>query len=133
MKNSITISVEFFFKGEKLSPSVVIDLDDHVKHNKTIESFPPLLARSGNMDLYSYEYEMLQAEPLLFSNAQGLAKQFLNENFFDFDSFEQALSDQQISTAVAEIAKTHMAIDDLSSQPELRTTLIEAFKLGQKS
>ena len=133
MKNSITISVEFFFKGEKLSPSIVIDLDNHIKSNKTLEAFPPLLARSGNMDLYSYEYEMLQAEPLLFSNAQGLAKAFLNKNIFDFDGFAQALSEQQITLAISEIAKTHMAIDDLSSQPELRTTLIEAFKLGQKS
>ena len=133
MKNSITISIEFYFKGEKLSPSTVIDLDAHIKHQQTIESFLPLLAKNNNMDLYSYEYEMLQAEELVFSNAQGLAKAFLNDGYFDFEGFEQAWHEQKIAESVAKIAKEHLDVDDLSSQPELEAALIEAFKLGQQS
>lgn len=133
MKNSITISVEFYFKGEKLSPSMVIDLDAHIEKQQTTESFLPLLARSNNLDLYSYEYEMLQAEEMVFSNAQGLAKAFLNDGYFDFEGFEQAWHEQKITESVAKIAKEHLDVDDLSSQPELETALIEAFKLGQQS
>ena len=133
MKNSITISVEFYFKGEKLSPSMVIDLDEHIKNKTSIESLAPLLARSNNMDLYSYEYEMLQAEEFVFSNAQGLAKEFLQNGTFDFKGFAQGLQSQMISKAIAGIAKTYMDIDDLSTQTELRTALIEAFKLGQQT
>lgn len=131
MTNSITISIEFFFKGEKLSPSMVIDLDDHIKHKKTTESFLPLLATSNGIDHYSYEYEMLHAEELVFSNPQGLARAFLNEGYFDFEGFEQAWREERIAEAVARIAKEHCDVDDLSTQPELKAALIEAYKLGQ--
>ena len=133
MKNCITISVEFYFKGEKLSPSMVIDLDAHIENQQTPESFPLLLARSNNMDLYSYEYEMLQAEELVFSDAQGLAKAFLNDGYFDFEGFEQAWHEDRVAESVAKIAKEHLDVDDLSTQPELKAALIEAFKLGQQS
>ena len=133
MKNNITISVEFYFKGEKLSPSMIIDLDEHIKNKKNIESFAPLLATSNNMDLYSYEYEMLQAEEFVFSNAQGLAEEFLQNGCFDFEGFKQGLHNQNISSAISKIAKTYLDIDDLSTQSKLEIALIEAFKLGQQS
>jgi len=133
MKNSITISVEFYFKGEKLSPSMVIDLDEHIKEKKTAESFAPLLANSNNMDLYSYEYEMLLAEEFVFSNAQGLAKDFLENGRFDFEGFEQCLYNKNISETISNIAKSYLDIDDLSTQPKLESALLEAFKMGQQS
>ena len=133
MTSSITISAEFFFKGEKLSPSMIVDLDDHVKNKKTTASFLPLLATHNGMDHYSYEYEMLHAEELMFSDPQGLAKAFLNDGYFDFEGFEQAWCEQRIAEAVANIAKEHLDVDDLSSQTELKTALIEAYKLGQDS
>lgn len=133
MKNSITISVDFFFKGEKLSPSMEIDLDDHIRHQKSTASFPPLLATSNGLDHYSYEYEMLQAEPLVYSNPRGLAKAFLNDGYFDFEGFEQAWQEERIAETVAEIAREHLDVTELSSQPELQAALIEAFKLGQQS
>ncbi|MCK5002282.1 MAG: hypothetical protein KAS57_04620 [Gammaproteobacteria bacterium] len=133
MKNSITISAEFYFKGEKLSPSMVIDLDAHIEKQQTVESFLPLLARNNNMDLFSYEYEMLQAEELVFTDAQGLAKAFLNDGYFDFEGFEQAWREERIAESVAKIAKEHLDVDELSLQPELKAALTEAFKLGQQS
>lgn len=133
MKNTITISAEFFYKGQKLSPSVEIDLDEHIRAKRSMQSLYPLLAKSNNIDLYSYEYEMLQAEDLAFSEAKGMAASFLNEGVFDIDAFEQALHDQKVLDAVAHIARTVLSVDDLDSQPVLKTALIEAYKLGQKS
>jgi len=133
MKNSIVISAEFFFKGQKLSPSLVVDLDAYIKNHSTPTSILPLLAKNNNIDLYSYEYEVLQSEPLIFSNATGLAEQFLSIGGFDFEAFTQAWNDQRILDAVSHIASTHLSVDDLSAQPELKSALIEAFKLGQQS
>ena len=110
-----------------------IDLDDHVRHQKSTESFPPMLATSNGLDHYSYEYEMLQAEPLVYSRPKGLAKAFLNDDYFDFEGFEQAWQEERVAEAVGEIAREHLDVNDLSSQPELQTALIEAFKLGQQS
>lgn len=133
MKNTIVISAEFFYKGIKLSPSVKIDLDEHVKAQKSIESLYPLLAKSNDIDFYSYEYEMLQAEDLAFSEAKGLASSFLTEDIFDIEAFEQALHEENIIRDVSHIASTILSVVDLDSQPVLKTALIEAYKLGQQS
>ncbi|MDH5389491.1 MAG: hypothetical protein OEY06_13725 [Gammaproteobacteria bacterium] len=133
MKNSIVISAEFFFKGQKLSPSMVVDLDVHLKSINSIESLYPLLAKSNNIDLYSYEYEILQVENLVFSDAKGLAEPFVNNGTFDIDAFERALQDEKIIGIVSNIAKTILSIDNLDDQPVLKTALIEAYKLGQQS
>ena len=133
MKNTIVISAEFFFKGEKLSPSVTIDLDAHIQSKNSLAALYPLLAKSNNIDLYSYEYEILQEENFIFSEAKGMAEAFLDNGSFDIDAFEQALQDKNVIDAVSIVAKTILSIDDLDTQPVIKTALIEAYKLGQKS
>ena len=112
---------------------MVVDLDAHVQTNSGFDSLYPLLATSSNIDLYSYEYEMLLAEELVFSGATGLAEAFLEDGQFDLAAFQQALHDEGITEVISKIANTHLSVDDLSSQPDLKAALIEAFKLGQKS
>ena len=133
MNNNIVISAEFYFKGQKHSPSIVLDLDAHIQNKGSLDSLYPLLANSNNIDLYSYEYEMMLAEDLVFSEATGLAEAFLEDGQFDLAAFRQALHDEGITEAISEIASTHLSVDDLSSQPDLKSALLEAFKLGQKS
>jgi hypothetical protein len=133
MKNSIVISSEFFFKGQKLAPSMVIDLDAFIANQSSTESFPPLLAKSNHIDPYSYEYEILLSEPLRFSAATGLAKNFLHHGEFDFAGFEQAWREEQIVEIVSAIARSCLSVDDLSAKPDLRAALIAAFKRGQQA
>lgn len=133
MKNSIVVSAEFHFKGTKHSPSMVIDLDEYIKSNSSEDVLYPLLAKTNNIDTYSYEYEILLDQSLEFSDAEGLAKNFLDENTFDFTAFAQAFQDEHIEILIADIARAHMPASDLSTQPELRAALLEAFKKGQQA
>ena len=133
MSNSITVSSEFDFKGKKLSPSMVIDLDQHIKTNGYHESLYSMLASSNEIGLYSYEYEILLSTDLIFSNATGLAENFLTNGEFDFAGFQQALRNQSLDGILSEIAHKHLSIADLSSQPNLRKALLEAYQCGKKS
>ncbi len=133
MNNSITTSLEFYFKGQKHTPAVVLDLNVYIQNESNTESLYVLLANSNNIDLYSYEYEMMLAEDLVFSDATGLASDFLEGGKFDFVAFEQALHDEGMVKIISKIASDHLSVDDLSSQPNLKAALLEAYKLGQKS
>ena len=133
MKNSIIISAEFYFKGEKFSPSMVVNLDDHIQTKSDFEGLYCSLANSNSIGLYSYEYEILLSTNLVFSDATGIAGDFLENGNFDLAAFEQALHDESIYEAIKKVAGTHFPNDDLSSQPNLKAALIEAYKLGQKS
>lgn len=132
MKNQISIRLEFYFKGKELTPSMVIDLNKPVLTEDNYKSLYTLLAKSNGIDLYSYEYEMMLGEELIFSDATGLAKQFTENGKFDFAAFYQAQDDEIIIKAISKIASEHLSINDLSSRPEIKTALLEAYKLGQK-
>lgn len=136
MKNNIVVSVEFSFKGKKYSPSMVVSLDEHIQSGGgltggKLDALYPLLATSNAIDHYSYEYEIMLAEDLAFSDATGLAANFLEEGKFDLAAFKQALQEETIAEALSKIAKDHLSVDDLSSQPGLKAALLKAYKLGQ--
>ncbi|PHS69310.1 MAG: hypothetical protein COB23_06750 [Methylophaga sp.] len=54
-----------------------------MQQHGAIPALHQLLARLNNIDNYSYEYEMMLAEGVIFSDAQGLAQKFLTSADFD--------------------------------------------------
>ena len=131
MSNYITASIEFYFKGEKFSASIELELDLHMEHGGELPALYPLLAQSLNMGLYSYEYEMMQAETVVYNNAKGLCEEFCNDGCFDFESFTAAWLENSVLHKLSKIAQTHLSIDDLNEQIDLKSALLEAYKQGK--
>ena len=133
MTNRITISVDFYFKGKKLNPSVELDIDQYMQSTGKLPALYPLLARSINIDPYSYEYEMMEAETIVFSNASGLIAQYVTDGVLDFESFKIAWTEAQALEKLQKIAQQHMSVDDIMQQPGLKNALLEAYQLGVES
>ena len=133
MSNHITASVEFYFKGEKLTASIELDLDQYMQNAGCIPDLYPLLAQAINLDFYSYEYEMMQAEGFIFNNAKGLAIEHLSEGLFDFESFNAAWTEAQTLEKLQEIVQRNLSVDDIQQHPELKNALLEAYRLGKES
>ena len=131
MSNHITASVEFYYKGEKLTATIELDLDQHMLAAGQLPNLYPLLAKALNLDPYSYEYEMMQSEDIVFNNAKGLAVEHLSEGLFDFESFGAAWTENTLLEKLQEIAQRHLSIDDLQQQPDLKNALLEACQLGK--
>lgn len=132
MKETVTIQIDFSFRGERHSPSLKLDLDELLKSNNVFPSLYPLLARANNYDVYSYEYEMMQAEPIRFLDAEGLIAEFINDGTLDEEAYLQNRGKQKTYNALKVIAKENMQIDDLSQQPDLEKALFAAYQLGKK-
>lgn len=130
MKNIITISIEFDFKGEKHTPSLTVELDDLILTINDLSHFYPLLAKENKYDLYSYEYEMMQAEPIIIKSAQGLVEQHIVEGQLNLDSFKIAFEKNKILLELQEIAKDTLKVENLQDHPDLESALFEAFQLG---
>lgn len=131
MKSIVTISIHFYYKGEKHSPSLTVELDEHMQTITDHSSFYPLLAKAHNYDLYSYEYEMMQAEPLTYSDAQGLVAEHIKNGELDLQAFKNAWQEKNILSQLQVVASNILQIDDLSKSPELEKALLEAYNLGQ--
>ncbi len=131
MSNRITASILFCFKGKTHSPSLDLDLDRYMHASGQIPDLYPLIARANNFDLYSYEYEMMQAEPIKFSEPEGMVTEHVRENELDFEAFEAAWHENKIIKQLQEISAGSMSINDLEQHPELMKALLQAYRLGK--
>ena len=132
MKNIVTAAIHFSFKGERHSPAITIELDKHLLSAGKLPNLYPLIAKENNFDMYSYEYEMMQAEPIMYSDAQGLIENYITDGLLDLNAFEAAWHEHHALEKLLKIAKQHMDINDLSQHPELKAALLEAYNTGRK-
>jgi len=130
MKNSIKAAVFFSFKGENLSPSTHIDLDELLSKGENLKLIHSMIAR-GEIDPYSYAYEVMQMNEVNYSQATGAAEKYLNNGNFDFEAFKQDWLNQRNLKIVENIAQDYMNIDQLDQHPELQNALMAA--LNHKS
>ena len=132
MKNIITASIHFSFKGKELSPSLTVELDPYLEGASSFPNLCSLIAKANNHDLYSYEYEMMQEAEIKYSDAHGLVAEFINEGQLDVEAFETTWNENKALTKLLSIAEEHMDITDFSQHLELKKALLEAYMLGKK-
>ena len=132
MKNTIIASVEFDYKGETHRPSVRLDLDQLMETGNNPESLHQLIATNNNIDSYSYEYEVLLGEPILFKDAEGIATDFLIDNNFDFSAYENAWREYKLFDALSTQLKQELGIDNIDQHLELKQLILQAYQIGQQ-
>lgn len=130
MKNTLDARVEFDFKGQHHVLRASIDLDRLMQDRGGLPDLHALLAKENDIDVYSYEYEMMEAEAVCVDKATGLAAACVRDDRFDADCFEQRWREQRIAERLQEVAGRHLRVDDLSQHPELRAALLAAYRLG---
>ena len=132
MKNQITAKVEFSYKGDVFTPSTIINLDYSMEQQDILPSIHRMIAQENKIDTYSYLYEVMEQAEIIFTNAQGLAIEFLSDTNFDFSAFQGALRETRHDQMCQEIAAEEMGIDDFDLYPGLRNALIKAYEFGKK-
>jgi len=130
MKNSITVTIPFSFKGVEHQPTAVVDLDSYTRSQLNLNQFFHLVATENGIDVYSYEYEVLESSTLIFSRAMGLAKEFLNGNSFDLDAFSNKLTEINTLKKLQAIASETLDINKLAEHEKLQQALLQAYQAG---
>ncbi len=130
MNSKLTATIRFCFKGQTHEPSIEINLAEYMKHSDNYPDICMMIARANNFDMYSYEYEMMQAENITYSDASGLVANYITDGALDFGAFEQAWQKKYRLMKLSEIAKKLLSIDELEQHPEIKQALLEAYKLG---
>jgi hypothetical protein len=133
IKNRIDISITFDFKGERFTPTATIELDDFITLESGLPHFHQILAQRNNIDLMSYQYEIMLEDRIQVSNAKGLVADFVSDGQLDEEAFLQARHELDMFEQLQTIAQTHLAVDDLEKNPALKKALAEAFNLGKET
>ena len=135
IKNTIKVTIPFSFKGNEFTPSSIIDLDTFILGDQTLNSVYQLVANENKIDNYSYEYEVLESSPKIFSEPTGIAAEFISENGFDLEGFKQQQGAGNIFQEVQAISTELLNIDDLDadSNKALKKALMAAYTAGKAS
>ena len=132
-KSSIKVEILFSFKGEAHSPSTTIEFDQYLEKNQPVPEFFQLVARDNNIGVYSYEYEMIEMGHFKYSDAQGLAAKFCQQDNFDLVGFVDKWKEEYVLSLLSDIAKKYLDIDDLDENEAIKNALHQAHQLGYHS
>ncbi|BBP01481.1 hypothetical protein [Sulfuriferula nivalis] len=131
MKNTVEVYTEFDYQGASFKPTMTLDLDVYIKSLEDISAIPVLLAKANRIDSYSYQYEILLDSPLYYSNATGLAAEFVVDAEFDFAGFLAANSEGNLVSQLQKIAQQELGIADFSEHASLKQALLRAYHLDR--
>jgi len=132
MKNSIKLSIPFSFKGEDLSPFALIDLDKYMESGEELPALELVVAQQNNINVHSYEYEVMQMAEFVYSDPKGLAVDFYKANAFDMQGFKDSWEQMRVLEKLQKIAKQVLDIDDFASQEGIKQAMLAAYQLGNK-
>jgi hypothetical protein len=132
VKSELEVFVRFDFRGKSLSPQVTVDLDLQMEQQGHLSDFKLMLARENGIDLYSYEFEVMESLPIVVRRATGLAEQFSLQGVFDAEGFEarwRVLKEQQQIEAVA---LEYLDRETLEQNPQWQAALLAVYQLGKR-
>jgi len=133
MKNSIKVTIPFSFKGVEHKPSSIIDLDVFIQGEQTIDNTFQRVANENKIGNFSYEYEVLESSPKIFSDPTGIAGEFLTGNDFDLEGFKQQLLSGNALQKLQTIASDILNIDDLENNKDIKQALLSAYEMGKNA
>ena len=131
MKNAITVTIPFHFRGEAFQPSARIDLNELANAENAQTWLVQRIAAENGIDLYAYEYEVMEATMPVFSDPEGLATAYLTDGQLDLAGFRQEFAEQAIMDKLIAIAREKLGIEDLTLEPAISKALRAAFEAGR--
>lgn len=133
MSNTFTACIEFSFKGEDYRYVATLDLDALLLKHAEFPAIAPVLAKIHHVDTYSYLYEVMEESDVTFSDAQGVAAEFMQDGEFDVQALSANWAELKVLLPLQKIAQKTLGITDLKAHPDMLLALKQAYQLGQRS
>jgi len=130
-KNTVKVTIPFSYKGKDREPSSIIDLDTFILGDQDIEAVFHIVASQNNIGNYSYEYEVLESSPKIFSEPTGIAQEFITDEGFDLDAFKIRQREQEIHKTLQTIASEVLNINKLEETSDIKNALLQAYQAGK--
>jgi len=128
MNNSVDAGLTFYFKGEKFEPSATIDLDTYFREDKDMVYIYDMLAKSIGLNEHRHEYDVMVMEDVVFTNPQGIAKDYVSNGQVDWQGLSKAWKAQDKHAKVQALASKHFSEEELKANPKLMQALLDAAK-----
>ena len=132
MSDTITVVLDFDFKGAHHTLESRLDLGPWLRGGGEPPDLHQLLARDNGIDFYSYEYEVMQMETPRITQAEGLPAAYLRDGRLDWQALRDAARERQASETVCRILGEHGLEEVLLATDGLYEALIAIYRAGRE-
>ena len=130
-KHSLLASLSFDFQGKHYALQSVIDIEKNIFHKDFYQSIYLQIAQENDIDLYSYQLEVMMDQTIDFSNAKGCAKGCIDNSGVNLDQLRQHYDNVVCSEHLEVVATNYLGSSEVTQN--VKKALIEAYKLGRLS
>lgn len=109
----------------------VINIENIVSHEDFYQSVYLQLAQEHDIDLYSYQLEIMMDQAIQFSNAQGCAEGCIDDQSLNLELLRQRHEQVLCLERIKIIAEKHLNSSETTQG--VKQALIEAYQLGKTS
>jgi len=129
--NRVRVSIEYSFKGETKTLRSEMDIDDLMEAHGEMPALNDLIARDNGFDPYSYEYDVILSEDVMFEHASGPIADFIERGVLDVHAFNDHWDRTYVNRKLQDIARRHLGCTSLDDKPALKAALQEAWEHGR--
>ncbi|RUA06242.1 MAG: hypothetical protein DSY43_02455 [Gammaproteobacteria bacterium] len=125
--NTITANISFDYQGQHYSLKSTLDIDHIIHHDNFYQSVYLSVAKSNNIDLHSYQLEVMMDQSIVFTNEKGCVQGCVTDGILDLKLLREAHQKVECLPAIEPLIKKFEVDNDIHS------ALVEAYLLGKKS
>ena len=128
--NTVTATVEFYFKGECHKLSALINVESFINHEDFYQSICLTIARENNIGLYTYELEVMMDQAIIFSDAHGYVSACIDEKgLLNLDDLKDAHKRYALTPIIENLIQTYQLDRD---DKNIYNALIQSYLEGEK-
>jgi hypothetical protein len=129
--NTVTANIDFDYQAQHYALKDVIDIDHIIYHEDFYRSIYLSIARANNVDLYSYQLEIMMDQTIVFSNEKGCVQGCVSQGVLDLALLKKAHQKAEYLPAIERIIQQH--IPNLERNDNITKALIDAYILGNNA
>lgn len=127
--NAVTATIKFDYQGQHYDLKTAIDIDHLIHHENFFNSVYTSIAQANDIDVYSYQLEVMFDQGIHFSNEKGCVVGCVNDGNLDLDLLKENYKIAECIPKVELIMNQHFSKDQHSEI--LTKALTAAYLLGK--
>ncbi len=131
LTNTVVVNIDFDYQGQHYALKDVINIDYIIYRENFYHSVYLSIARANNIDLYSYQLEIMMDQTIVFSNEKGCVQGCVSQGILDLALLKEAYQKVECLPTIERIIQQY--IPKLERSDNITKALVEAYILGKSA
>ncbi len=129
--NTVAVNIDFDYQGQHYALKDVINIDHIIYHENFYHCVYLSIAQSNNIDLHSYQLEIMMDQTIVFSNEKGCVQGCVSQGILDLVLLKEAYQKVECLPVIERIIQQH--IPKLEHSDNITKALVDAYILGKSA